>query len=375
MALDMAESRNPDLVAARNRRAVALAEIQIARQLPNPTAIFGASRDAPHQNLLFEQPLELGAKRHYRIELARQAGVLTDFEIAALSVQVRRSTREAFHRVALARAESQLSTRALQLADRLKDIAQERFEAGAVAQLEVIRAVAQVSRAQVELQVAQLRENTSLSQLNALLNEPASTRWDLEGSLEEPVPEVSLPNIVQRASDSNPAIRHLLQEQKVEQSRLSLLRAERIPNLNVQFGSDFNNPPDFRVGPRGQLSLTLPIFTRNQGEIAQSLANQRLLESEISATRRSVAGKVERAYLDFNALDTQVRLYRQKLLPTARQVESLAEESYRAGKTDILFVLDAQRSLLDVEHNYLQSLAALQIAYATLEEAVGGPLQ
>ena len=53
----------------------------------------------------------------------------------------------------------------------------------------------------------------------------------------------------------------------------------------------------------------------------------------------------------------------------------MSEESYRAGKTDILSVLDAQRNVQDVERQYLQSLFALQSAYAALEETVGAPLQ
>jgi cobalt-zinc-cadmium efflux system outer membrane protein len=349
--------------------------VRIAGQRPNPTVSFGAARDLPHENLLIDQPLELGSKRKRRIQLAQQESGLTEIDISTLSRQVRRNTREAYYRAALAQAESALQARAQQLAERLRQIAQERFEAGAVAQLEAIRTEIEVSRAQADLQVVQQRERISLSQLNALLNEPAPTQWELDGSLEEPLPEVPLPELIQRSYSLNPELQRLAQEQKVEQSRLSLLKAGRIPNLDVQIGSDFNAPPDFQVGPKGQLSMTVPLFTRNQGEISQSLANQRVLESATSATKRSVAGRVERAYFDLNALQTQVQLYRQRLVPGAQRVQGMAEESYRAGKTDLLFVLDAQRNLLEVERNYLESLASLQLAYATLEESIGGPLQ
>lgn len=375
MALDMAEKQNLDLVAARLRHAVASAGVEVAGQRPNPTVTFGALRDLPHENLLIDQPVELGSKRKLRIQLAQQESILTDVDISTFSRQVRRNTREAYYRAALAQAESALQARSQQLSERLRQIAQERFEAGAVAQVEVIRAESEVSRAQADLQVARRRERISLSQLNVLLNEPASTLWELEGSLEESLPEVSLPELIQRSHELNPELQRLAQEQKIEQSRLNLLKANRIPNLDVQFGTDFNSPPDFRVGPRGQLAVTLPLFTRNQGEIAQSLAKQRVLESETSATKRSVAGRVERAYFELSALQTQAQIYRQRLVPNAQRVQGLAEESYRAGKTDILFVLDAQRNLLEVERNYLGSLASLQLAYATLEESVGGPLQ
>jgi cobalt-zinc-cadmium efflux system outer membrane protein len=374
-ALDLADKQNLDLAAARRRRAVALAGVQIARQRPNPSLSFEALRDSPHEALLFDQPLEFGPKRGRRIEVARQEGALTEVEIAALARQVRRSTREAFYRALLTRAESERLARVVHLAERLEQIARERFEAGAVPQLEVMQAGLEVSRAQADLQVAEQREKVSLSQLNALLNEPAGTPWELAGRLEDAKPLPSLPELIERASQSNPELQRLAQEQKIEQSRRGLLKAERIPNLGLQFGTDFNAPPDFRAGPRGQLSLELPLFTRNQGQIAQSFAYQQVLDAEAKATERMVTARVEAGYFDLQAQQTQVELYRDKLLPIARQVESMAAESYRAGKTSILAVLQAQQSVQDVERSYLESLFALQSNYASLEETVGGPIE
>jgi outer membrane protein TolC len=139
-------------------------------------------------------------------------------------------------------------------------------------------------------------------------------------------------------------------------------------------GTDFNSPGDFRVGPRSQLSLTLPLYARNQGQIAQSLASQQVLENEAAAAARAVEGRVEAGYFDLKAQQTQVELYRDQLLPVARQAEGLAEESYRAGKVGILAVVEAQRSVQDTDRSYLESLFTLQSLFAALEETVGEPL-
>jgi len=374
-ALEMADQRNLDLLAARQRRALTPARIQIAKQRPNPTLSFGASRDTPHQGLAFEQPLEFRFQRQRRIEQATEEGGLTELEIAALVWQVRCTTREAYYGVAQARAESALLAKMQGLAERLREIAKERFEAGAVAQVEVLRAEAEVAKAEAEVLLARQSEKVAFSQLNALLNQPAAATWELAGSLEDMLPPLALEAAVQRAYDLNPELKHLAQERKVEQSRLGVLKAERYPAPSVGFGADFNAPEEYRMGGRAQLSLVLPLFTRNQGEIAESLANQRVLESKTAATKRATAGAVERAYLRLMALEEQVQIYRQKLLPSVRHLETLAEESYRAGKSDILFVLDAQRNVHEVEHNYLSTLAAQQSAYSALEQAVGGPLE
>jgi cobalt-zinc-cadmium efflux system outer membrane protein len=374
-ALELADKQNLDLAAARRQRAVALAGIQIAKQRPNPTANFTALRDEPHEGLFFDQPIEIGGQRGRRIAVARQEGALTEVEVAALARQLRRNTREAYYAAAYARAESERLSRLVELAKRLGQIAEERFNAGDVAKLEVIQTDLEVSRAETDLQVARQREKVSLCRLNALLNEPAAKAWELTGTLEDRTPTAQLSELITRAYQSNPDLQHLGGEKKVEESRRSLLKAERIPDLVLDAGMDFNSPRDFRYGPRSQVSIALPLFTRNQGEIAQSMANQRVLEAETAATERSVSARVEAGYYDLAAQRTQVQLYRDRLLPVARQLESMAEESYRAGKTNILTAIQAQQDVQSVESSYLQSLEQLQDLYAGLEETVGGAVE
>jgi cobalt-zinc-cadmium efflux system outer membrane protein len=371
-ALDLADKQNLDLAAARRRRAMALAGVQIARQRPNPSANFTTLRDEPHEGLFFDQPVEVGGQRGRRIDVARQEGVLTELEITALARQVRRSTREAYYAAAHTRAESERLARVVELARRLAQIAEDRFKTGDVARIEVIQTSLEVSRAEADLEVARQREKVSTSQLNALLNEPAAKAWELAGALEDNTPTAPLQDLISRAYQSNPDLQHLGGEKKVEESRRSLLKAERIPNLDFEAGVDFNSPRDFRYGPRSMISIGLPLFTRSQGEIAQSLANERVLEAETVATERSVSARVEAGFYDLEAQRTQVRLYRDRLLPVARQLESMAEESYRAGKTNILTAIQAQQDVQRVESSYLESLEQLQDLYAGLEETVGG---
>jgi len=373
-ALELANRQNLDLAAARQRHGVTLAGVQIARQLPNPIVNLAVLRDTPHEGLFFEQPFEIGGKRKRRIELARQQTSLTDVEISAAERQVRRKVRQAFYTAAAARSQSAQRGQALELSRRLRATAQARFDAGDVPQLEVFQAELEVARAETELTVAQQREKVAWSQLNALLNEPPEMVWEPAGAMEELPPAVTLADLTRRAQESNAELQHLAQEERIEQGRRALLRAERIPTVNLQFGTDFNAPHDFRVGPRSQLSLAVPIFSRNQGELAQAQATLGMLAGQLAATRRAVASRVEASYLEFVARRTQVELFRGTLLSAGRRLQSLAEESYKAGKASILTVLDAQRNVQQIERDYVDSLLGLQAAFAELEETVGAAL-
>jgi cobalt-zinc-cadmium efflux system outer membrane protein len=373
-AFAIAERQNLDLVAGRLHRAVSLAGVKIAGERPNPSVIGAATRDTPHESLLFDLPLELGGKRPTRIAEARQEVVLTDIEIATLSRQVRRQVRDAFYTAAQAKSEVDQQIQLADLSRRLRNIANDRFNAGDVPQLEVMQADLELSRAEADRDVAAQEMKVAFAKLNALLNVSSDTQWDLVSPLDTLPQAVTLPDVTARALDSNYDLLHLAQEFKVEQSREKMFRAMRFPEVIIEAGADFNSPPDFEVGARGQLTVGLPIFNRQQGELAQSAANQRLIEAEITAKRRQVSGDVEAAFAELNAKLTQVDLYRRIVIPAGRKLESLTEDSYRAGKANILTVIEAQRTVRQNERDYLQSLLELQKAFSELEETVGVPL-
>lgn len=375
-ALDLANRQNLELVAARAQRAVALAEVRVAGLRPNPTAFFGALRDTPHESLFFDQPVEVGSKREKRVELAQQESALKETDIATVERRVRHDVRDAYFRVAFARSATLQRDEASKLAQRLHDIANARFQAGDIPELEVTQAELESARAKANLQVAHQEEKVALSDLNALLNEPATLDWDLGAAFDVLPPSVMLDDLLARAGASNSEIARIHQESKVQQSQTSLLKADRIPNLGLEFGVDFNNPGQggFREGARGQVSMELPLFSRNQGEIARSIANQQVLDAELASARRATDARVESSFFDLEARLAEVQLYRDDILPSSKHLEEMSEESYRSGKANILTVLGAQRDVQQVEQDYLSSLLAVQSAFAQLEEAVGSPL-
>lgn len=367
----IAERQNLDLAASRLERAVAQAGIRIAGERPNPTVSFSATRDTPHESAFFDQPLEIWGQRGRRIDEAKQELSLTEIEIGTTQREVRKNIREAYYSAALARAFTLQQTKATDLAHRLRDIAKARFDAGDIPQLEVMQADVGVAKADADLEVTRQEERVAFSKLSALLNEPSSTLWEIGSPLETAPATVAINDVVQRAIGANYDILHLQQEANVERSKAALLRAERLPEISIEAGADFNSPPDFQVGARGQLTVGVPIFNRNQGELAQSAANLAALEGQLLAKKRSVTGDVDAAFYDLASKQTQVSLYHDKVLPAAQQVEALAEESYRAGRANILEVLNAQKDIQQTEHEYLQALFDLQQAFAELEELVG----
>jgi len=373
-ALAVADSSNLELRAARQQRAIALAGLTTARQIPNPTLTFSATRDVPHESVLWDQPIEIGGKRGHRIDVARQEQKVTEVEIGVLARQIRHRTREAFYRVLLSREQTLQAKAALDLATKLKNIVQQRFELGDVAELEVIQTDVEMARAQAEYDGAAQSQKSAEVQLSALLSAPLDQPPVLQGRLDSLPQAPEFPRVNELALQSNAEVQRTSQELAAEQSRNGLARAQRIPNVDLQAGVDLNAPPDFQVGPRGQIGVALPVFYHGQGEVAASSARVGFLQLSLQAQKNNATSQASAAYYDYVAKQTQASQYSSKIVPETVKLEQMSEDSYRSGKSNLLSVIDSQRRLNEVRRAYLDNLFAVQSSFASLEEVLGAPL-
>ncbi len=372
--LAAAEAGNLELRAARQQRAIAIAGLTTARQLPNPAVGFTAARDTPHEGISLDVPVELGGKRGKRIAVAKEEQKSTEIDIAVLLLQLRRRTREAFYRALSAREETAQAKTALELTSHIRDLVQQRFEAGDVAQLEVLQAELELAKSLADYETTQQAQRAADVTLAALLNRNLEEPFSLLGQLDNVPSTPTLQEVTDRAMQSNGDLRKTAQDLRIEERRLALANSQKIPNLDLSAGSDFNSPPDFRVGAKGGISVTLPLFNHGQGDIALSTARSELLRLTLASQRVNVSAQVASAYFDYVAKSHQVQQYHDRVLPQSVRLEQMAEESYQSGKTNVLTLLDAQRRLNDVRVAYLGALFAAQSSFAALEEAVGVPL-
>lgn len=374
-ALELATARNLGLEAARRQRAIREAQVKAAGQIDNPSVLFETSRDAPHQVLSFDIPLGFGVKRARRVDLAKAELTLADLDLSTEMRTMRRNLREAYFGLLAADDAVRIAGEILAVAERGRQVAQIRFEEGAAPRLDVMQADLGVSRARADLELARSARLRAQSDLNAVLNQPPATVVALSDTLTDPGATPDFDAAMALASTSNLDLIQAERELAIEERRINLLRTERWPTPTLTLGGVFNAPGEFKSGAMGGVSIGVPVFSRNQGEIAQSLAVSAQIRAKHDAARRTVESGVFGAVAAVDAQRAQAEAYRQTLVPTATAILGLAEESYRLGRSSVLAVLEAQRSYRDVSREYLQSLFDLQMAIADLEEIIGAPLQ
>lgn len=369
-----ADAHNPAIDAVARGLAIREAGIRAAGQRPNPSVWAEVSRNTPHQTVTLQVPFEVGGQRRRRIELAQGELTLAGVDVQASRRTVRRQVREQFFGLLATDEQLRLAQSILDLATRVRDAAQARFEAGAVPRLEVMQADLGVSRADADLDAARSARAAAQALLNGVLSLPPQQPVTLQGTLRDHTAAPGYDAAIAGASTSNTDLVGLDRQIEMEGRRLALLRAERMPAPVFSVSGLFHSPGDFTAAPSAAVNIGLPLFSRNQGEIAASIATTAQLRGQREATRRIVETAVFAASARIDAARRRVDTFTDRLLPVATELEALSEESYRAGRTSVLGLLDAQRSLRDLSRDAVQAGLDLQLALAELEDLLGTPL-
>lgn len=373
--LELATAQNLELAAVRRARAIREAEVRAAGQWANPEFSAEITRDSPHGDLAVGLPFDIAGVRSKRVALAKAGLAMADIDEAAAAARLRRDVRLAFYGVLVADETASLAEDVVRVAQRVRDVAQARFEEGAAPRLDVMQADLGVVRAKTDVDMARSSRLAARADLNALLNRPPGMSLALAGDASDLPPLPTLDAATAAALAHNVDLLSMEREAEIESSTLRVLKAERVPEPTFSFGTALNAPGEFNVGPHAGVSLAIPLFSRNQGEIAGSLARTGTIKARREALRRQVEARVFAAVERVGARRAQVDAFRAQLLPTATELQGLAEESYKLGRDSILAALDAQRSLRDVKFECLQALLALQEAVADLEDILGAPIQ
>ena len=339
--LDLSLARNRTLAAALRQRSIGEARVRAAGQLLNPDFSFETSRDTPHQSIMFGVPIEIGGQRGRRIALARQELTVAEVDVAAVTRVLRRQVRDDFFGLLAADQGAQLARNLVDIAGRLRDVAQARFEEGAAPRVEVLAADLALGRAEADLDLVVAERAVAQAMLNEVLDRPPAQAVTLAGDLADAAATPTLETAVGMARAANPDLLAVERTIALEERRADLLRAERVPTPVLQFGGVFNAPGEFDAGAQGGVSIGVPIFSRNQGEIAASQATAGQLQLQREALRRVIENEVFAADARVQAGRQRVATYRDRLVPAATTLQALAEEGYRLGRSPVLAVLEA----------------------------------
>lgn len=387
-AIGLAEARNPALEAARQQVALAGADAASARRWLNPVAgllsegYHGSAGgpsflDQQEWSLQVGQEFELGAKRRLR---ARAADAATGRTRSTLDDQVRQlrlGVQRAYFQLVLARFDADLAKASLAEIDEVIAVNRSRYQQGEVSGGELRRLEVERLRFSDDALQASLGIRNSRAALLALMGAP---RLDLPI---EPVETLEIPAadrapftkwtgdaaaLLGQALATRPDLAAARKDQERTGAELGLQRALVTPNLTLTGGykRDFGTS-----GAIFGFSLPLPLFDRNAPGIARAEAEGRLAGSQLRATELAVSLDVQQAINLVDVSRERVTSIERDYLQKAREARDAVLAAYKAGESQLLDYLDAQRAYREVQRSYGRALFDYRLSLCELDAAVG----
>ena len=379
-------SANPTLRAqAQSIESTRAGEITAALR-PNPTF----QNDTTSATAGIYQEFEIGGKRPARLRSARLATSIsqTDFVDARRTVVF--NLRQAF--IEALQAQSDLDFARANLANygKVVDLNRLMLEQGEISRADFLKIELQMLQFQTDVDDASLALKTAKATLRALVG-PSNLpqEFEITGELQAIPLEKDLSELQQLALSNRPDLKSADTAREKALADLRLAKANRWPDPTIgtsflHTGNEIGGPSWFQpFYPKGRVSnamgmglasISIPIFNRNQGEVARTKSEQLKADFLAQAARNQVLQDVETAYVSFESSRERVRLYEQTYLSRAKESLDIEEFSFKNGAASILDFLDAERTYRATQLAYRQQLAIYLTNLAQLEAAVGVPV-
>jgi outer membrane protein, heavy metal efflux system len=383
-AIQMALRHNHNLLAARTTIQQSEAEEITANLRPNPVIlsdwqflpIFQPSQfseDYLDNTAQFDLGLsylfERGKKRQHRLRAARDVTAQTRSLVADSERGLAFSVAGEFINVELAESTLALAQQDLQSFQNTVEIAQARYNAGDIGESDLLKIKLQMLQFQTDVSAAKLARVQGLSDLRQLLGyESIAADYDVAGTFDYQPVKGNVDDFQAMALQNRPDLHAAQQGVTAANSQHALQQAIGKRDITGQVSYT-------HIGYLNDISLfgqmQMPIFDRNQGEIARAAYAITQAQEQERFANGQVMTDVRDAFENLRTNDQVVGLYRSGYLDEAQQSRDISEYAYRHGAASLLDFLDAERSYRATQLAYRQALASYLLATEQLRQAVG----
>ena len=307
-----------------------------------------------------------------RAATAEARAAFEDFRRAELDVIMR--ARSEYARLANGYAQLEVNHRNTDLLDQFVQISRSRYETGVATQADVL--IAQTDAARLREMLADLERQISEAQsaLNVLMNRPAQSALGQPSAPAFAAQTLSLQKLQNIALEQRPELQRAKDRLEAERSRFELARRQWFPDpaLNVtaqRYTAAAQAVSEVDVG------ISFPIPWLNLKKYGAGVLEARKgvenAEHEFGAARIETLGLVRDQLKKIQTSANQYELYRDSILPLARQTVGASRAAYESSTGGFLELITARRTLQDAESAALNHLADYEISIAELDAIIG----
>ena len=372
-AIELALEGSPEVAAATRQWEATEGQVLQGRARPNPELAYSledARSRTRMQSWQLNLPVELGGKRAARTKAAEKSREQAQAQLNELKAALRANVAAAYFDVLTAQERLVLAKDSVALAKSSTDTVAKRVAAGKVSPVEESKARVAEAGIRVELAQAASEQRNALSRLFALLGKIEAPFTVLEGKAENlpPVPKLA---DLQSLISSSPAVVLARIEVDRRKALTDLEQSKRVPDITVSAGIQRSNETQRNILLFG-VSVPLPVFDRNQGNLLEALKLEDKARDELQGATVRLHSEVAQAQERLSTIAAEVQLLRQDVLPGAKSAYDAATIGFENGKFNFLEVLDAQRTYFTAKSQYLKALGEAHRAAADVDRLLGG---
>ena len=372
-AIELALEGSPEVAAATRQWEATEGQVLQGRARPNPELAYSledARSRTRTQSWQLNLPVELGGKRAARTKAAEKSREQAQAQLNELKAALRANVATAYFDVLTAQERLVLAKDSVALAKSSTDTVAKRVAAGKVSPVEESKARVAEAGIRVELAQAASEQRNALSRLFALLGKIEAPLTVLEGKAENlpPVPKLA---DLQSLISSSPAVVLARIEVDRRKALTDLEQSKRVPDITVSAGIQRSNETQRNILLFG-VSVPLPVFDRNQGNLLEALKLEDKARDELQGATVRLHSEVAQAQERLSTIAAEVQSLRQDVLPGAKSAYDAATIGFENGKFNFLEVLDAQRTYFTAKSQYLKALGEAHRAAADVDRLLGG---
>jgi outer membrane protein, heavy metal efflux system len=338
---------------------------------PNPQLSYfaeemGSESSAGLQGASISQTFVTGNKLEASQRVIDQDYQRILWDVETQRYRVRTDVRTRFYQALAAQQRLQLAQNFLQVAEKGLHITQQRFDAQEGAKPDVLQAEIQLSEIKIIQQRAVVEYQAAWNTLATIVGLPEMSHMPLQGELPTQMSEREFETSYQQLMSASPELQSAMARVNVARATLKRQDIQAIPNMIGQFGvgQDNSNGNGFA---NVQLSVTLPVHNRNQGNIQAAYADYCRATQDVARLKLSIRSRLVDSLRNYNQAGISVEQYSTIILPKAQQSMDLSEQAYLAGQFDFLRMLNARKTYFETNLAYVQARAELAIADAQIE--------
>jgi outer membrane protein, heavy metal efflux system len=346
---------------------------------PNPTVgyqgeqIRGGAFHGGEEGFFIQQDIVLGGKLGLNRKVFDQELKQAEAEADEQKLRVLTNVRMSYIQGLAAQQTLELRQNLSKLACDAVENSHQLANVGQADAPDVLESEVEAQQAQLAVTMAEKNQQRVWTALAAVVGNPRLPLMRLDGKIED-IPPVNPEELVEKIVNESPAVK--IAELGVKRAEAALVREKRepIPDLQLRGGMQHNGellsePNGRSVGLQGfaTVGVTIPIFNRNQGNIATAKADAERAKREVERVKLLLRERAASVVQTYTFAQTAVDRYKNEMIPRAQKAYEMYIKKYQAMAAAYPQVLIAQRTLMQLEVSYVTALENLATSSLSLQ--------